>query len=64
MLFQKTLDYSQLTGMIVKSNTLNNLIKNKYFFSIIQHKKLIESHKKLGWGCDEKPSHELVKILK
>lgn len=30
MLFQKTLDYSQLTGMIVKSNTLNNLIKNKY----------------------------------
>lgn len=36
----------------------------KYFFSVIQHKKLIETHKKLGWGYDKKPSHELVKILK
>jgi len=36
----------------------------KYFFSICRHKSLIETHKKLGWHVDEKPSHELVKILK
>jgi len=36
----------------------------KYSFSICRHKGLIETHKKLGWHVDEKPSHELVKILK
>jgi len=36
----------------------------KYSFSICRHKGLIETHKKLGWHVDKRPSHELVKILK
>ena len=35
----------------------------KYSFSICRHKSLIETHKKLGWHADKRPSHELVKIL-
>ena len=35
----------------------------KYIFSIGRNKKLIDTHKKLGWQVDEKPSHEIVKIL-
>ena len=35
----------------------------KYMFAVMQHKKLIETHKKLGWNSDEKPSFELTKIL-
>ncbi len=35
----------------------------KYSFSICRHKGLIETHKKLGWHVDKRPSHELVKIL-
>ena len=35
----------------------------KYSFSICRHKGLMETHKKLGWHVDKRPSHELVKIL-
>ena len=35
----------------------------KYMFSIGRNKQLMETHKKLGWHVDKKPSHELVKIL-
>ena len=35
----------------------------KYSFSICRHKSLTETHRKLGWHVDKKPSHELVKIL-
>jgi hypothetical protein len=35
----------------------------KYIFSIGRNKKLIDTHKELGWQVDEKPSHEIVKIL-
>ena len=35
----------------------------KYIFSIGRHKGLIETHKKLGWSVDEKPSYELIKNL-
>lgn len=35
----------------------------KYMFSIGRNNQLIETHKKLGWHVDKKPSHELVKIL-
>ncbi len=44
-----------------------NVIKElgyKYGFSVCRYKNLIENHKKLGWVVDDKPSHELVKILK
>ena len=32
-------------------------------FSVGRSKHLIETHKKLGWHVDKRPSHELVKIL-
>ena len=35
----------------------------KYIFSIGRHKNLINTHKKLGWLVDEKPSYELIKNL-
>ena len=35
----------------------------KYIFSIGRNKHLIETHKKLKWAVDKKPSHELVKII-
>jgi len=43
-----------------------NLIKSldyKYLFAVMQHKGLIETHKKLGWKADTKPSYELTKVL-
>ena len=35
----------------------------KFMFTIVQHDKLIETHKKLGWKVDTAPSYELTKIL-
>lgn len=35
----------------------------KYMFTIGRHKNLIEKHKKLGWAVDEKPSHEITKVV-
>ena len=35
----------------------------KYMFSIGRNKSLIETHKKLNWTVDKKPSHELIKKL-
>ena len=35
----------------------------KYMFSIGRSKHLIDTHKKLGWHVDEKPSHEIIKII-
>jgi len=35
-----------------------------YMFSIGRNKSLIDTHKKLGWNIDEKPSYEIVKIIK
>ena len=34
-----------------------------YLFTIGRNKHLIETHKKLGWEVDDKPSHEIVKII-
>jgi hypothetical protein len=42
------------------------MLKNmdyKYLFSITSHEKLIKTQQNLGWSKDEKPSHELVKII-
>ena len=44
-----------------------NMVKHleyKYLFSVCQHEKLIDKHKKLGWIIDKYPSHETTKILK
>jgi hypothetical protein len=35
----------------------------KYIFSIGRTNSLIETHKKLGWVVDNKPSHEIVKKI-
>ncbi len=43
-----------------------NLVKSldyKYLFAVMQHKGLIETHKKLGWNKENKPSYELTKVL-
>ena len=43
-----------------------NLVKSldyKYLFAVMQHKGLIQTHEKLGWKADPKPSYELTKVL-
>ena len=35
----------------------------KYIFSIGRTQQLINTHKKLGYTVDEKPSHEIIKTL-
>jgi hypothetical protein len=35
----------------------------KRVFSIGRTKRLIDTHKKLGWSVDDKPSHEIIKNL-
>ena len=35
----------------------------KRMFSIGRTKRLIDTHKKLGWHVDDKPSHEIIKNL-
>lgn len=47
-------------------NTSEQLCKNenkKYMFTIGRNKHLIETHKKLGWQVDNKPSYEIVKNI-
>jgi len=34
-----------------------------HMFSIGRNKHLIETHKKLGWSVDSKPSHEIIKNI-
>jgi len=34
-----------------------------YIFSIGRNKSLIETHRKLGWHIEEKPSHEITKNI-
>lgn len=48
-------------------STVEKIIKGwgyKYIFTIGRTKALINKHKKLGWHVDDKPSHEIIKILK
>tara|TARA_R100000458_G_C8122404_1_gene140758 strand:- start:212 stop:607 length:396 start_codon:yes stop_codon:yes gene_type:complete len=43
-----------------------NMLKDqgvKYIFSIGRNKNLIETHKKLGWMAEPKPSYELTKMI-
>ena len=47
-------------------NTIEKVCKKQgkqYMFSIGRSKQLVETHKKLGWVVDEKPSYEIVKII-
>tara|TARA_R100001079_G_scaffold74878_1_gene39999 strand:- start:460 stop:864 length:405 start_codon:yes stop_codon:yes gene_type:complete len=47
-------------------NTIEAVCKKQgkqYMFSIGRSKHLINTHRKLGWVVDEKPSHEIVKTI-
>lgn len=47
-------------------STVEKIVKEwgyKYMFTIGRTKNLIEKHRELGWHVDDKPSHEIVKIL-
>ncbi len=48
-------------------STVEKIIKGwgyKYIFTIGRTKALINKHKELGWHVDDKPSYEIIKILK
>jgi hypothetical protein len=48
-------------------STVEKIVKGwgyKYIFTIGRTKALINKHKELGWHVDDKPSHEIIKILK
>ena len=47
-------------------NNAENFCKNigiTFIFSIGRSKHLMDTHKKLGWHVDKKPSHEIIKKL-
>ena len=50
--------------LISDAEALIKSLGYKYVFAVMQHNKLIATHEKLGWKKDNKPSHELTKILK
>tara|TARA_R100001509_G_scaffold89171_1_gene51168 strand:+ start:3124 stop:3528 length:405 start_codon:yes stop_codon:yes gene_type:complete len=53
-----------VTALIMGAEAVVRNAGKKYMFTIGRNKKLIDKHKELGWHVDEKPSHEIVKILK
>ncbi len=60
----KEKDRKQAIEMLI--NHVEIVCKNmgyKYIFSIGRNKHLMETHKKLGWLVDEKPSYEIIKRI-
>ena len=49
--------------LIVDAEKKGKEMGYRYIFSIGRNKSLIETHKKLNWTVDKKPSHELIKKL-
>jgi len=48
-------------------NTIEKIVKGwgyNYIFTIGRTQPLIKKHKELGWHVDDKPSHEIIKVLK
>jgi hypothetical protein len=59
-------DKNRKQAVEVLLNTIEEVCKKQgkqYMFSIGRSKQLVETHKKLGWVVDEKPSYEIVKII-
>jgi len=59
-------DKNRKQAVEVLLNTIEKVCKKQgkqYMFSIGRSKQLVETHKKLGWVVDEKPSYEIVKII-
>ena len=50
--------------LIIEAEKLTKKLGYKYMFTIGRNKSLIETHRKLGWFVDDKPSHEITKKLK
>ena len=60
----KNKDRKQAVELLL--NTIEAVCKDqgkKCMFSIGRNKHLINTHKKLGWVVDEKPSYEIVKTI-
>lgn len=53
-----------LEMLINKAEEFSKKSGYHYMYSMSGNKKLLETHKKLGWFVDEKPSYELTKIIK
>ena len=49
--------------LITAAEIISKDLGYKYMFTIGRNSKLIDTHKKLGWKVDDKPSHEIVKII-
>ena len=49
--------------LITGAENVSKDLGYKYMFSIGRNKNLMDTHKKLGWQVDEKPSHEIIKII-
>lgn len=50
--------------LITEAEKLTKDLGYNYMFTIGRNKRLIETHKKLGWFVDGEPSHEITKKLK
>ena len=50
--------------LIIEAENLTKSLGYNYMFTIGRNKRLIETHKKLGWFVDDKPSYEITKKLK
>lgn len=50
--------------LITEAEKLTKKLGYKYMFTIGRNKNLIETHRKLGWFVDDKPSYEITKKLK
>ena len=57
-------DRKQAIELLIKeAEGLTKRLGYKYMFTIGRSKSLINTHKKLGWIVDDKPSHEITKKL-
>jgi hypothetical protein len=59
-------DKNRKQAVEVLLNTIEEVCKKQgkqYMFSIGRSKQLIDTHKKLGWVVDNKPSYEIVKVI-
>ena len=50
--------------LIMEAEKSTKALGYNYMFTIGRNKRLIDTHKKLGWFVDDKPSHEITKKLK
>ena len=49
--------------LIIEAEKRTKELGYSYMFTIGRNKNLIETHRKLGWHVDDKPSHEIIKKL-